>query len=120
MQVAIRNTARGTWFITPTSGMFNGVAVAEAEGVALVGAVSTGKTLIGAAKALWGATILAEGIYEDRETRRALAFTGVFPQQFGERMRLDYDGLRNAADEAVERAANLVAFKDNIYGKGLT
>lgn len=120
MQVAIWKTARETWFITPTSGRFSGVAVAEVEGVTLVGAVSSGKTLIGAVKALWGTTILAEGIYEDQETRRAMALNGVFPQQFGERMRLDYDGLRNLADEAVKRVASLVAIKDHIYGKGLT
>lgn len=119
MQFAIRQTVNGTWLLTPKSGRFAGVDVAEVEGLSMHHAVSVGKTIVGPLRATWGMTVLDDRVYEDRETVRGLAINGVFTPASRDQVWLDFDGLRNWQNHATGKVMSLIAFGHRLYAKGL-
>lgn len=107
------------WDLRPTSGPFNGVLIAKAERLSLKQVSFMGKTMVGVVKALWGATILCEQIYDDVPTIRALGLTGVFDQTVGEPLVLDYDGYIRSIRTKAKNAQRVVVLGDTIYAKGV-
>lgn len=120
MLFAIQKNDKSTWSVTPTSGVHEGVAVAEVDGINLKRVKVVGKTLIGTIKAVWGCTILCEDVYDDHETLRSLALGGCFDMSPEEPLRFDFDGLYDTANRQVRTARAVVAIGPNIYAEGAT
>lgn len=120
MQITIsKNHKDDTWALRPTSGMFEGVLIATAERLSLKQVAFQGKTMVGVVKALWGVTVLCEGIYDDVLTIHALGLRGVFDQTLGEPLVLDYDGYIRSSRTKASAAQRVVVIGDAVYAKGV-
>jgi len=120
MQITISKTYKDdTWALRPTSGMFEGVLIATAERLSLKQVAFQGKTMVGVVKALWGVTVLCEGIYDDVPTIHALGLRGVFDQTLGEPLVMDYDGYIRSSRTKASAAQRVVVIGDAVYAKGV-
>ena len=115
----MRSRDSDTWLLRPTSGMFNGVLIATAESLSLKRVAFQGRTMVGVVKALWGVTVLCEGIYDHTPTIHSLGLQGVFDQSLGERLNLDYDGYIRRNRTKASAAQRVVVLGDTIYAKGV-
>lgn len=74
MKFKIMQAGNGRWRITPESGKFAGVEIAEADGVAMNHVQFVKLAIYGEVSAVWGLTMLDEAAYDDSITIRALHF----------------------------------------------
>jgi len=118
MQFVISKNENNTWGITPASGAFEGIKIAEAEGINLQAVKFAGRTLIGGIKALWGATVLDEDVYSDMETLRGLHLGGRFDVKLEEKLTLDYDGFTDMANHLCRGAKKVLLIGGHIYARG--
>lgn len=114
-----RSRGEDNWLLRPTSGVFEGVLIATAERLSLKQVAFHGKTMVGVVKALWGVTVLCEGIYDDVQTIHALGLRGVFDQTLGEPLVLDYDGYIRSSRTKASAAQRVVVIGDAVYAKGV-
>ncbi len=120
MQITIsKNHNDENWGLRPTSGLFEGVLIATAERLSLKQVSFHGKTMVGVVKALWGATILCDKIYDDVATIHALGLRGVFDQIVGETLVLDYDGYIRSSRTKAKTAQRVVVLGAAIFAKGV-
>lgn len=68
MQLSIDRSYPGPYEVTPLSGRFAGKKVAHAEGIIIRQGTERACSL----KAVWGLTILKEGVHQDAETIQSL------------------------------------------------
>ena len=105
------------WSLSPTSGPFEGVIVATADGVSMKGVAFAGKKLFGTVKAVWGATILLEEVFSSMCTLRGLAICRRFDIG-GEPLVIDYDGFMDKANRLCKTAQHVTLIGDAVYAKG--
>lgn len=115
----MRSRDSDTWLLRPTSGLFKGVLIATAESLSLKRVAFQGRTMVGVVKALWGVTVLCEGIYDHAPTIHALGLRGVFYQTRGEPLALDYDGYIRSSRTPASTAQRVVVIGDAVYGEGV-
>ena len=115
----MRSRDSDTWLLRPTSGLFDGVLIATAENLSLKRVAFQGRTMVGVVKALWGVTVLCEGIYDHAPTIHSLGLQGVFDQSLGEKLNLDYDGYIRSSRTKASAAQRVVVLGDTIYAKGV-
>lgn len=118
MDFCISKNKENNWNITPLSGALEGQVVAVAEGVNLQACKFSGKTVLGTIKALWGATVLIEGVYSDMETLHGLHLGGCFDTNVTERLAMDYDGLLDRTNKVMSGAKKVLVIGGQIYVKG--
>ena len=114
-----RSRSDDNWLLSPTSGMFEGVLIATAERLSLKQVAFHGKTMVGVVKALWGVTVVCEGIYDDVPTIHALGLRGVFDQTLGEPLVMDYYGYIRSSRTKASAAQRVVVIGDAVYAKGV-
>jgi hypothetical protein len=120
MKFSISKQQNG-WVVRPLSGEFEGKVVATAEGVCMRGVVFEGRTVQGALKALWGAVVTVEEVYDDMQTLLNLRIGGTFDQgDAGQDLSLDYDGWVNRLNKACKKASRLQLLGDKIVVSGAT
>lgn len=119
MKITVSRTKDETWALRLTSGMFEDVLIATAEGLCLREVVFQGRTMVGVIKALWGTTVLCGDIYDHAPTIRALGLRGVFYQTLGEPLDLDYDGYIRSSRTPASTAQRVVVIGNTIYGEGV-
>lgn len=107
-----------SWSVTPQTGKFAGQVVAEVEGIDLRDVEVQGRTLVGKIKAMWGAVILIDEVYEDAEMLRSLGITGRFDFAPRSRLWIDFDGVHDAKDHTIGGASCVVLMGDNMSGRG--
>jgi hypothetical protein len=121
VQISAYMNDSGVWSLTPTNGPFEGQVVALAEGMNMRNVKVEGRTLVGAVKAVWGATVLVPEVYDHAETFRALSLNGHFEASEAANTKLwfDYDGLHDSVRHVVRGVQSVVAVGAAIFGKGL-
>jgi hypothetical protein len=119
MQFVVQKNTNKTWSIIPASGVYEGVVVAEAEGVNMGRSRFFGEgKVVGSLKALWGVTILHD-IYGDMNTLRHLGLGKSFNTDTDEEVVLDCDGLRDRFSHRLLKGAKRVLLMGHsVYTKG--
>jgi hypothetical protein len=114
----VRKLGEYTWAISPDYGKLEGRTIIDADGVSMRYVKFNGKTAIGTIKAVWGAGVITNDIYNDPDILQSLGLSKPLDMGFTERLTLDYDGFLNASNTPCKRASKLLLIGDAIYAKG--
>jgi len=66
----VRKGGSDNWLLSPQSGLFSGIVVAEADCVSLRSVEVFCRILIGEVRATWGVCLTTESVIDDNETRQ--------------------------------------------------
>lgn len=113
----MRRGGSGNWLLSPQSGVFAGIVVAEADCVSLRSLEVFCRILIGEVRATWGVCLTTEGVFEDNETRQGLRLNKPFDTYNFQLVHLDYDGFLDSSGRKINCAQKALLMHDRAYMK---
>ena len=119
MLFQIKKNPNNTWDLTPCSGEFAGVCVAEAEGIEMANVELGTSNMVGTIKAVWGANIIGEEPYGDPDTIRALCLNRPFKTKAEQAVcKSEHGYLDTMSGRVIKTARQLLVMGAFIYRKG--
>lgn len=117
MLFSIKKNANNTWSLTPTSGVFQGLVIGEADGVDLVSVTVSPDRATGTLKAVWGLNLdQSIDVFSDVETTRALRLGHAFKGYAEHAVRWASDGIYDIdSSRMLRRCQRLVALGSHLY-----
>jgi hypothetical protein len=115
MRFCVRKGGSDNWLLSPQSGLFSGIVVAEADCVSLRSVEVFCRILIGEVRATWGVCLTTESVIDDNETRQGLRLNMPFNTSNFQLIHLDYDGFLDSSRRKIVCAQKALLMHHRVY-----